>query len=971
MRPRRLLLVDAYGLIYRAFHALPPLTNSRGVLTNAAFGFASILLRAIADVAPERAIVAFDAPGPTYRHERFPAYKAQRPPMPEELRGQVSIVREIVAALGFPLMEMSGYEADDVIGTLARQGKAAGWEIDIVSGDLDMLQLVNPKVTLLHTAKGGADAIVAYDEARVAERYGLVPAQMVDFKSLKGDPSDNIPGVPSVGEKTAAKLIGGFGSLAALYERLDEVEPERIRNALRDNRDAAFAGQGLMTIDCDAPIALPESGGEIGSYDRDRALALFRELEFRALLQRLPPLVGEDREQATAAIRAATASAGLRGDGGASGASGADGLTPTRSRAAAPAGHDLQLGFDFDAVSAGNAAAGRSAPSKREGVTARSDADDLAELGARIEAAKRGDLAAVDARRVSADNAVAAFGALAQEGALAIGGVGVDRRGPSGPLALAMLDAEGVLIYADDGAAVHALLAALAASEREIAGVGAKGIVSAMLTIAPERPARLIDDAALGTWIGNVTLRNPGLHEVAAARLGADLPDHLESVQEAILAALIASAARAGIARDLEAAGTLRLYREIELPLVEVLARMEIAGVAVDQAALAELDGAFRGEIARLEREATASVGHPVALGSPKQLGELLFTELALPKGKKTKTGAWSTDASVLEELQGEHPIVSLAMEWRTVSKLQSTYVEALPRMVEGDGRVHTTFQQAVAATGRLSSTDPNLQNIPIRTELGRKIRHAFIAAPGSVLLAADYSQIELRILAHVTRDPDLIAAFLAGEDIHRATAARVLGKDPATIDDGERAMAKMVNFGIAYGMSDFGLATRAGISRDAAKAFITGYFERYPGIKRYIDTIKVQAREEGAVTTQLGRRRPIPELRAPNQALRAAGERAAINHPIQGTAADIIKIAMIRLAPRLAASGLHARLILQVHDELLLEVPTGEVDALVPLLVETMEGALALDVPLTVEAKVGARWDEMRPWGGGRSGGG
>jgi DNA polymerase-1 len=316
----------------------------------------------------------------------------------------------------------------------------------------------------------------------------------------------------------------------------------------------------------------------------------------------------------------------------------------------------------------------------------------------------------------------------------------------------------------------------------------------------------------------------------------------------------------------------------------------------------------------------------------------------------------------VLEEIQGEHPIVGIAMEWRTVSKLQSTYVEALPKLVEGDGRVHTTFQQAVAATGRLSSTDPNLQNIPIRTALGRKIRNTFIAEKGNTLVAADYSQIELRILAHVTRDEHLIAAFAAGEDIHRATAARVLGKPAADVDADERAMAKMVNFGIAYGMGDFGLATRAGISRDAAKSFIAGYFERYPGIRRYIDTIKEEARTNGSVTTQLGRRRPIPELRAGNPALRAAGERAAINHPIQGTAADVIKIAMIRLAPRLAEAGLKARLVLQVHDELLLEVPNGEIDRLVPILVDTMEGALALDVPLTVEVKSGPRWDEMKP---------
>ena len=944
---RRLLLVDAYGLIYRAFHALPPLTNSRGQLTNAAYGFTSILLRTMADVDPERAIVAFDAPGTTYRHERFPAYKAQRPSMPDELRSQVPIVRDLVAALGLPLLEATGYEADDVIGTIATAAERDGWEVHIVSGDLDMLQLVTKKVHLMHTAKGGADAIVEYDPERVFARYGLTPEQMVDFKSLKGDSSDNIPGVPGVGEKTASKLIATFGSLEQLYARLDEVEPVRIRESLAANRDAAFAGQGLMTIDRDAPLTLPATGGEIGVYDRDAALALFRDLEFRALAQRLPPLAGEDRVAANAAVSAAAASASLRGA-----------AAPVAK--AAPkvvASSDLQLGFNFDAVTAGNTAAGRS-------TQVASSATDESDAHSKIEQVKRGDLAAAGIRVLrAADEARDAFRGLAAEGHLAIGGVGADRRGPEAELAIAIVDDAGTILAADDGAVVHALLESLARSGREIAGLGVKGLIGAMVSIRPESSPRLIDDVALGTWIANVTMRNPGLVEVASARLGADLPDRLEPLQEAVLAALVTRASRGPLAEELREAGTLRLYREIELPLVEVLARMEIAGVAVDRSALSELSTAFTAEIARLERESERAVGHPVALGSPKQLGELLFVELNLPKGKKTKTGAWSTDASVLEEIQGEHPIVGIAMEWRTVSKLQSTYVEALPKLVEGDGRVHTTFQQAVAATGRLSSTDPNLQNIPIRTALGRKIRNTFIAEKGNTLVAADYSQIELRILAHVTRDEHLIAAFAAGEDIHRATAARVLGKPAADVDADERAMAKMVNFGIAYGMGDFGLATRAGISRDAAKSFIAGYFERYPGIRRYIDTIKEEARTNGSVTTQLGRRRPIPELRAGNPALRAAGERAAINHPIQGTAADVIKIAMIRLAPRLAEAGLKARLVLQVHDELLLEVPNGEIDRLVPILVDTMEGALALDVPLTVEVKSGPRWDEMKPW--------
>ncbi|MEI6156434.1 MAG: DNA polymerase I [bacterium] len=944
---RRLLLIDAYGLIYRAFHALPPLTNSRGQLTNAAYGFTSILLRTMADVDPERAIVAFDAPGTTYRHERFPAYKAQRPSMPDELRSQVPIVRDLVAALGLPLLEATGYEADDVIGTIATAAERDGWEVHIVSGDLDMLQLVTKKVHLMHTAKGGADAIVEYDPERVFARYGLTPEQMVDFKSLKGDSSDNIPGVPGVGEKTASKLIATFGSLEQLYARLDEVESVRIRESLAANRDAAFAGQGLMTIDRDAPLALPATGGEIGVYDREAALALFRDLEFRALAQRLPPLAGEDRVAANAAVSAAAAGAALRGS-----AAPVVKAAPKTSPAS-----DLQLGFNFDAVTAGNTAAGRS-------TQVESIATDESDAYSKIEQVKRGDLAAAGIRVLrAADEARDAFRGLAAEGHLAIGGVGADRRGPEAELAIAIVDDAGTILAADDGAVVHALLESLASSGREIAGLGVKGLIGAMVSIRPDASPHLVDDVALATWIVNVTMRNPGLVEVASARLGADLPDRLEPLQEAVLAALVTRASRSSLAEELREAGTLRLYREIELPLVEVLARMEIAGVAVDRSALSELSTAFTAEIARLERESEQAVGHPVALGSPKQLGELLFVELNLPKGKKTKTGAWSTDASVLEEIQGEHPIVGIAMEWRTVSKLQSTYVEALPKLVEGDGRVHTTFQQAVAATGRLSSTDPNLQNIPIRTALGRKIRNTFIAEKGNTLVAADYSQIELRILAHVTRDEHLIAAFAAGEDIHRATAARVLGKPAADVNADERAMAKMVNFGIAYGMGDFGLATRAGISRDAAKSFIAGYFERYPGIRRYIDTIKEEARTSGSVTTQLGRRRPIPELRAGNPALRAAGERAAINHPIQGTAADVIKIAMIRLAPRLTEAGLKARLVLQVHDELLLEVPNDEVDRLVPILVDTMEGALALDVPLTVEVKSGPRWDEMKPW--------
>ena len=552
MEPKRLLLVDAYGLIYRAFHAIPPLTNSRGILTNAAFGFTSILLRAIADAKPARAIVAFDAPGATHRHERFPAYKAQRPSMPDELRSQVPLVRDLVAALGLPLLEAPGYEADDVIGTIAEQARSEGWEVMIVSGDLDMLQLVGPNVSLLHTAKGGADAMVIYDPAKIFERYGLTPEQIVDFKALKGDSSDNIPGVPGVGEKTASKLIASFGSLERLYQRLDDVEPVRIRELLRANREAAFAGQGLMTIDRDAPLTLPGEGGSIGVYDRDLALALLRELEFRALIGRLPPLQGEDREAAAVAVAAATAGAALRGV--------REPLSAVSNAPTRAADGDLQLGFDFNQVSEGNRAAGQGGG---DASAATRPSETAVDYGAQIEAIKRGDMAAAGAALVQTpDEATRRMGGLLSHGVLAVGGEGVNRRGPTGPIALAIADEGGGLILADDPVVIHRLLTLIAAAGRELIGLGVKEIYGALLAIGAERPPRLVDDVALGSWISNVTLRNPGLVEVAAARLGADLPERLTPLQNASLCALVALASRAGLDRDLRAVS----YTHLTLP---------------------------------------------------------------------------------------------------------------------------------------------------------------------------------------------------------------------------------------------------------------------------------------------------------------------------------------------------------------------------------------------------------------------
>ncbi|HXI44741.1 MAG TPA: DNA polymerase I, partial [Candidatus Acidoferrales bacterium] len=537
------------------------------------------------------------------------------------------------------------------------------------------------------------------------------------------------------------------------------------------------------------------------------------------------------------------------------------------------------------------------------------------------------------------------------------------RRGAT--LAFAVAGADGRVVAGMGTAAGEALRKLVEALGIALVAHEPKPILGARFGEDLGAPATPIEfDTQIAAYILNAALRSQSIADVVAERLNLILPPpkELEPVLRAGLEALSALAVRDPLARALTEAGLERLYREIELPLVPVLARMEAEGIAIDLEALAELDREFNAEIGRLEHEIYAAVGHEFTIGSPKQLGDILFGELQLPKGRKTKTG-YSTDATVLEELVGVHPVIQPVLDWRIYTKLRSTYVEALPTLIASDGRVHTTFHQAVAATGRLSSSDPNLQNIPIRTPLGRRIRRAFVAgSPDTVLVAADYSQIELRIIAHVSGDEHLKDAFARQADIHRETASRVLKKPAEEITADERSMAKMVNFGLAYGMSDFGLSSRAGISRQEAQDFINSYFAAYSGISYYMLHIKETARRQGYVSTLLGRKRSIPELHAANPSLRGAGERMAINMPIQGTAADIVKIAMIRLAERLEAGGFKARPLLQVHDELLLEVPRDEVDRLIPLLRETMEGALPLDVPLTVDVKVGSDWESMQP---------
>ncbi|MGZ6340507.1 MAG: DNA polymerase I [Candidatus Limnocylindrales bacterium] len=963
------MLLDGNGLIYRGYFALPPLTTSKGELVNAVFGFCSILLRGFQDVRPDYVAVAFDLPGPTFRHERFAEYKAQRKPMPDDLRPQFPKVREVVATLRIPVYELPGYEADDVIGTLTREAEARGLDTTIVTGDLDMLQIVSERTRLM-TTRSGVENTIIYDPARIDERFGLRADQMIDYKALKGDPTDNIPGVPGVGEKTAAKLIRDFSDLATLYERLAEVKPDKLREKLAEARAQALESRELATIIRDLPVSLDLEAARLQDYDRDAVVRLFREFEFRTLIDRLPALAGEsamDRAQTLEDARGRTPAAQVAGR--------PEGWGPGPQRAVAAAGaggaggrsligkgSGLQLSLDFDAAAPGTVV-GKEAAARpaRRAVPPGEPADLRAVLRAAI-----ADPGLVEL--LGGEELGGLDGWLSAQPEVGVVLVRADPRPLHGsPRALAVAGVDGRTVAVEGETATVRLRRLLEAAGVPVVGHEVKPLLVERLADDPTaEPLRVAFDTQIAAYLLNASLRSQAIADVVHERLDLDLPPAavtLPPAARAGLEALGALAVRSSLAAALETEGLARLFSEIELPLIPILATMEATGVAIDREALAALDVEFGSTMARLEAGIYEDVGHEFNLGSPKQLEQVLFHELDLPKGKRTKTG-YSTDASVLKELRPAHPMIDKLLEWRLYSKLRSTYIEALPVLVSPrDGRLHTTFHQAVAATGRLSSSDPNLQNIPIRSELGRRIRRAFVAGdPHLVLLAADYSQIELRILAHVSGDEHLREAFARGDDIHRATAARVLHKEPQAVTADERSMAKMVNFGIAYGMSDFGLSSRAGISRAEAKEFIDTYFATYSGISYYMLHIREVARQQGFVTTLLGRRRFIPELQARNPSLRGAGERMAINMPIQGTAADIIKIAMIRLAARLRDGGFRSRLLLQVHDELVLETPRDELERVAPVLRETMEGALKLDVPLTVDVKVGDDWESMTP---------
>jgi DNA polymerase-1 len=917
------MLIDGPSLVYRGYFALPPLTMSDGTLVNAVFGFLQIVLRGMQDLKPDFAMLSFDLGRPQFRFDAYPEYKAGRPSMPDDLRAQFPIVRELAQMMNIPIRELEGYEADDVIGSLVQHAPRAGVDAYIVSGDLDGLQLVNDHVRLLTTRMGVASTVI-YDEAKVMERYGLRPDQMLDYKALKGDASDNIPGVPGVGEKTAIQLLQQFGTLDGIYKRLDEVKG-KLRDRLAEHRESAFMSRQIGRIITDLPVELNLEEARTGRYDRRAVAQRFRELEFRTLIDRLPP----------------------------------SSIAPTGYGAAEQeTGGGLQLSLDLLGGAHAGTTDGQGAPAAGEPAPPPPDA--VADPGGAIERVQPG-IAADDEGRAALDAWLAEHGERIGLGWALGPGRALER--PLLGIALAAPDGTSwYLPWSDD----RPLPAWFNRSDRELIGHDLKQLITLLASrgVHLEGPAV---DTLVASYMVNPALRAQSLDDLAANRFGAELPERPTdpAAEEGATARRAAAEAMTGLLvrpqleTELTEGGLMDLFREVEMPLLPVLARMELAGVAIDRDQLAAMSVEFAATLADLEGRIYGAVGHEFNIGSPKQLEQILFHELALPATKRTRTG-YSTDASVLEELRDKHEVAGLILEHRQISKLKGTYVDALPGLVGEDGRLHTTYQQAVAATGRLSSVDPNLQNIPIRSALGRRIRAAFVAPPGKLLLGADYSQQELRILAHVSGDPGLKADFAAHSDIHLAAAARVLGLAPEQVGPHERSVAKMINYGIAYGLSDFGLADRLKIPREDAQKFIADYFAAYPGIRRYTVEIRMLARDQGFVTTLLGRRRYLPELTARNSALRSAGERMAINMPIQGTAADGMKIAMVRMDAAMRERGLRSRMLLQVHDELVFETDEEELPALAALATEVMEGALPLDPPLEVALKVGTDWETM-----------
>ena len=928
----RLVLIDGHSIIHRSFHAMkmvkePLKLRSTGELIGAPFGFANTFLHMFGELKPTHVIVTLDMAGPTFRHEITDTYKATRVGMPEEEREefsrQMKRCRQVIETFGMPIFELEGYEADDIMGGLSVQAAREGMDTFLVSMDSDIAQLVGDGVHLWMYRPYQRDSVIYLTGQDVLERYGVLPEQMADLKALKGDTSDNIRGVPGVGDKTAIKLVQQFGSVEAMLDRVDEVQPEKLQGAVRAAAEQIRQSKRLATIDCDAPVTLDLAAADFYShYDRNRVLEFFREMEFRTLTARLP-----------------------EGDRRASSAAQPDVVAPPSEARVSVVDSEDALQALIDRIAKQKSFVLDTETTNREAMRA-----DLVGLSIALSDGETFYIPTGHAPRLG-ENGQLPEDAVLSKLARVIEDPDIAKTGHYLKHDIVVLARHGIR---PRGIAFDTMIAAHLLGEGGGAG-------------RPEEGA-----LALG-WLGS-------------RRLGVELPDRAALLNpgnkrsqqitwdqvEISAAGACAGACVDAIARlrrslepELDEKGMRHLFDEIEMPLISVLARMELNGVAVDTGALREMSESLTMEIRRIEEDIYASVGHEFNIGSPIQLSSILFEELHLPKTRRLKTGAYSTDQQSLEGLRGLHDIIDHIYEYRELTKLKSTYLDTLPFLVNPQtNRIHTEFNQTGAATGRLASTNPNLMNIPVRTQLGEQIRRAFIArdaGPKPMLLAADYSQIELRIVAHMTEDPNLVAAFQRDDDIHAATASQVFDVPIDQITPDMRRRAKVFNFGVLYGLSEFGLSVREKISREEAANFIRTYFEKYPGIQRYVSETVQRVREYGYAENLYGRRRYIPEIHSTNFNVRNAAERAAINMPIQGTAADIIKVAMNRLDAEMERRRMRSLMTLQIHDELMFECPKDELEDMRRLCLNIMPKSLEMKVPLKIDTKTGRNWGEMQ----------
>ncbi|MBR5474937.1 MAG: DNA polymerase I [Lachnospiraceae bacterium] len=893
----KIVLIDGHSILNRAFYGVPELTNSEGKHTNAVYGFLNILFKVLEEEKPQYLAVAFDVKAPTFRHKMFEEYKGTRKPMPEELHEQVPMMKEMLRAMNVTVMELPGFEADDILGTMAKRSEAMGREVSVVSGDRDLLQLASDHICVrIPTTKRGVTTVDNYFAADVLAAKGVTPLQFIDMKALMGDTSDNIPGVPGIGEKGAASIIAQFGSIENAYEHVDEVNPKRAREALREHYDLAQMSKVLATIDVNAPVDEAWMTCVLGDLYTKEAYELVKRYEFKSMTARFD-LAGMEAESAEPADVTRTVM-------------------------------DLA---EVEEIFA------KARKAERVGLFAAWDTQGLAGVALCMDAAET--LWIPVAWFVTEDYLIHQ---------------------------MSELEAKAKHLVMMDGKMWFKLLPETCGERAYACLRGGEG-----------KTLPYLMDMGVAAYLLNPLKSTYGYDDIARDVLGRMVPaqtdllgkqsltaalreEKEEAVRCACLHASVPFAAVDLIWEKLQAEGAASLYEEVELPLIVSLNRMEREGIKVEKDELAAYGARLAVRIAELEKEIYALAGMPFNINSPKQLGEILFEQMGLPGGKKTKTG-YSTAADVLEKLAPEYPIVDKILEYRTLAKLKSTYADGLAGYIQEDGRIHGIFNQTVTATGRLSSTEPNLQNIPVRMELGREIRKLFVPKDGCVLVDADYSQIELRVLAHMSGDEQLIEAYNQAQDIHAITASKVFHVPLEEVTSELRRNAKAVNFGIVYGISAFGLSEDLSISRKDALDYINQYFATYPKVKAFLDQTVADAKELGYAVTLFGRRRPVPELKSSNFMQRSFGERVAMNSPIQGTAADIIKIAMVRVDERLHREGLASRLILQVHDELIVEAVESEVAQVCCIMEEEMKGAAALEVALEIDMHTGKSWYETK----------